>query len=311
MGLFSRTPKVVLDLGPAGPYRATDTITATVTLPEDLDGVTSAKVELGYLNGFRYVWAGRAGSALTGASETAFVLGVTDTSPGNTKDGEEWVHVLDVPLTVAGGVLGSGTHAVALRLPSWSPGSSEFVVRWQARLRVERSGRDVEVDVPLQVLVAAPEQLPTFADLPLVQGERSFTNSVRWNVVIDRTCYRPGEEIRGTLGLTPQEPIERTALVAAWFRKKQTSHPLDKQPPTGGPNESWVPRPMISIAKDIQLVWRERTELPFVLPLPLGIDPTTEAVHSSLDWEIEFKLEFSGMTGSIERARQPFVVCTA
>ncbi|MET3960722.1 hypothetical protein ABIE44_000656 [Marmoricola sp. OAE513] len=309
MGLFSRKARAGLDLSPAGPYRATDTVTATVTIPEALDGVTAATVELGYLNGFRYVWAGRAESAMTGASETAFVLGVTDTNPGNSKDSEEWVHVLDVPLTVAGGVLGSGTHAVPLRLPSWSPGSSEFVVRWQARLRVERSGRDVEVEVPLQVLSAAPDPVPAPEDMELVQGERSFTNSVLFDVTTDRSAYRAGETIHGTIGLTAREPITRTALVAAWFRKVQTSHPLDKQPPLQ-PNESFTPRPMISIARDVMLVQGQRVEFPFLLPIPADVDPTSEAVHASLDWEIQFKVEFSGMTGAIERAQKKVIFYT-
>lgn len=293
MGLLRRAPRADLRLEPPGPYRATDMVSVAVTLPEALDAVVSARVELGYVNEFRYVWTGAAGGS----------------NPGTAKDGEAWVQVLEEPLPVTAGVLAAETRLVTFRLPSWSPGSSERAVRWQVRLRVDRRGRDVAVDVPLEVLVAAPEPTPDRHDLPLVQGERASANSIAFDVTTERTCYRPGDQVRGVLGLTAREPVTRTALVAAWFQKLHLSHPLDKQPPAQ-PSESFTPRPMIDIAKDVQLVAEQRVELPFVLPLPAGIDPTTEAVHSSLTWNIEFKVEFSGLTGAIERAQLPIVVHT-
>ncbi len=96
--------------------------------------------------------------------------------------------MLDQPLSVAGGHLEAGKHAVGLRLPSWSPGSAGSTVAWEARLRVERDGRDVEASAPLTALVAAPNPAPTEAvhstlewlariPLPLLSGLKSFRAS--------------------------------------------------------------------------------------------------------------------------------------
>jgi hypothetical protein len=308
MGLFSRKKAAALVLSPEGPYRATDTITATVTLEEALDKVTAARVELGYVNGYRYRWAGREDAAFNKGNDTWLTMGQVGTNYGSDKDAEDWVHVLDQQLVLAGGVLGAGQHQVALRLPSWSPGSSKEVVRWEARLHVERDGKDVTESVPLSVLVAAPDPAPGSADLPLVQGQSALNNTVTFEVETERGCYRPGEEVRGTVAVTPREPVTRKALLALWFRKEQASHPLEKNP--GQPTESFT-RPMVDIAKDVQLVQGQRVEFPFSATLPAHADPTTEAVHSSLSWFVQVKLEFAGATGGIERAERGIIVHTA
>lgn len=289
----------VLEVGP-GPYRAGDTVAATVVVPRSIEGIHAARVELGYVNGFRHVWVGAA----------------ADSGPGTTKDAHAWVPVVDRPLDATGGVLVEGRHLAAFQVPAGAPGSSgtagphHRTVTWQVRLRIERRGRDVAVDVPLTVVVAAPDPAPERADLPLVQGERRTADSVLFDIAAERTCYLPGSEVRGVLGLTSRDPVARTALVAAWFQELLDSHPLEKVPPTGA-SEAHLPRPMIPVAKGVSLVQGRRVELPFTLPLPTGIDPTTDAVHSSLRWNVEFKVEFSGLTGEIVRARLPIVVHTA
>ncbi|MFL6060751.1 MAG: hypothetical protein ACJ72E_05940 [Marmoricola sp.] len=305
MGLFSRKQAAALALSPEGPYRATDTITATVTLDEALDKVTSARVELGYVNGYRYMWAGKADATLRQGNDSWLTMDQVGTNYGSDKNTEDWVHVLDQELVVAGGVLGAGQHQVALRLPSWSPGSSKEVVRWEVRVQVERGGKDVEVSAPLTVLVAAPDPLP---DLPLVQGQSALNNTVTFEIETERACYRPGEEVRGVVAVTPREPVTRKALLALWFRKEQTSHPVEKNP---GQTVEMFTRPMVNIVKDVQLVQGQRVEFPFAATLPDDADPTTGAVHSSLTWWVQVKLEFSGATGGIERAERGIVVHTA
>lgn len=308
MGLFSRKAAATVELSPQGPFRATETVTATVTLAEPLDKVTSAQVELGYVNGFRYRWAGRGDAAMKYDNSSLLLTGQVGTDYGSDKDTTAWVPALAEPLVVAGGVLGAGTHQVALRLPSWSPGSSKEVVQWQVRLRVERGGKDVEVEAPLTVLVAAPDPAPASTDLRLIQGERAIANTIDFDIVTERSCYRPGDEVRGVIGVNSREIPTRRCLVAIWFQKVQESHPVEKTP--GGATESFV-RPIVNIAKDVQLTAGVRSEFPFAITLPADADPTTAAVNSSLDWFVQAKVEFAGATGGIERAQREFIVHTA
>jgi hypothetical protein len=308
MGLFSRRSAAALALSPEGPFRATETITVTVNLTEELAKVTSAKVELGYLNSFRYRWAGRGDAAFSQGNDSLLTMGQVGTNYGSEKDTEEWVHVLDEPLTVAGGVLGSGSHQVPLRLPSWSPGSSKEVVQWQVRLHVERDGKDVSIETPLTVLVAAPDPVPAPTDLPLIQGGSALANSIDFDIVTERSCYQPGDEVRGVIGVTSREVVTRKALVAGWFQQVQDSHPVEKTP--GSATEAFI-RPMVTFAKDVQLTAGVRSEFPFALTLPTDVDPTTEAVSSSISWFVQVKVEYAGATGAIERAQRGIIVHTA
>jgi hypothetical protein len=308
MGLFSRKKAATLALAAPGPFRATETVTAIITVDEPLDNVTAAVVELGYVNVFRYRWAGRADATFSQGNDSLLTMGQVGTNYGSDKDGSEWVHVLDEPLAVAGGVLGAGSQQIGVRLPSWSPGSSKEVVGWQLRLHVERDGKGVEESVPFTVLVAAPDPAPDQADLPLIQHETALNRSLDFDISTERSCYKPGEEVRGVVGVTSREIVTKTALVAAWFQRMQESHPVEKNP--GLAIESFT-RPMVDIAKDVMLVAGTRMEFPFTMTLPADVDPTTEAVHSSVAWFIQVKVEFSGLTGGIERARKGIVVHTA
>ena len=154
--------------------------------------------------------------------------------------------------------------------------------------------------------VTAPDPAPV--DLPLIQGERANANSLEFEIETERACYKPGEEVRGRVAVTPREPVERKALVAGWFQRIQDSHPVEKTP--GSPTEEYT-RPMVTFAKDVQLVQGQRAEFPFALTLPTDVDPSTEAVHSSISWFVQIKVEFAGATGAIERAQRGIVVYTA
>ena len=85
------------------------------------------------------------------------------------------------------------------------------------------------------MLVAAPDPAP--ADLPLVQGERAIANDLVFEIETERACYRPGEEVRGTVAVTPTESVRPQGpgrrLVPAAI---QESHPVEKTP--GSPTEA-------------------------------------------------------------------------
>ncbi|RNL80907.1 hypothetical protein [Nocardioides marmorisolisilvae] len=308
MKLFRRRTVASLRLDPGTAVRPTDTLTVTVEVDEAVPGVTAARIELGYVNGFRYHWAGKQAALASQGQDSLLTAGQLGTNYGGDKDSDAWVSVIDAPLTVAAGVLGSGPQQVQLRLPSWAPGTAGEVVRWEARLHVERSGKDTVVAESFTVLSVAPDPAPTSAELPLIQGERALANSILFEIETERGTYRPGEEVRGTVAVTPRDPVDRSALLAVWFQQLTDSHPVEKNP-TLGPSESFV-RPMTSIAKDVRLVQGQRSEFPFALTLPADAMPTLEAVHSSVRWFVQIKVEFSGMTGAIERAERGIVVHT-
>ncbi len=299
-----RKQAATLALSPDRPLRATETVTATVALDEALDRVTDAWVELGYVNTFRYRWAGRRDAAANTDDGSWVTAGQVGTDHGSERDTQEWVEALRSPLVVAGGVLGAGEQRVDLRLPSWSPGSGGSIVRWEVRLHVERDGKDVDVSAGLRVLVAAPDPVP---ELPLIQGTSALFNSLEWDIRTERPCYRPGEEVRGTIVLTPREPVRKGNL-ALTFARMRLSHPLTRTP--GTETESFT-RPYVEIADGLELTPGFATELPFAAVLPADVDPTTEAVHSSLEWYVQPSVMFEGLTGGVESARRGIVVFTA
>jgi hypothetical protein len=262
---------------------ATDEVRVTVALAEDVDKVESAVVELGYVNTYRYRWAGRHDAAAKFDDMSLVTMDQVGTDYGSERDTTDWVGALSQPLPVAGGTVRAGAHEVRLRVPSWAPGTSRSTVRWEARLRIARGGRDVEAEQAFTVLVAAPDPPP--AALPLVQGTKAMHNTIEWDITTERTCYRPGDVVTGTIALTPREPVTRTGELAVYFMTTFTSH--------------------------LQLHHGQTTTLPFSVTLPAEVDPTTEAVHSSLDVSLLARIMFSGLTGGVESARRGIVVYTA
>jgi hypothetical protein len=90
-----------------------------------------------------------------------------------------------------------------------------------------------------------------------------------------------------------------------YFRFNRLSHPLERAP---GDTTEGQTRPTIKVAEDLRFVQGQTTEIPFAITVPADVDPTTEAVHSSLEWFVEAQVSYAGMTGGIERARRGIVI---
>lgn len=84
------TPEVV---------RPRQTVTATVTTDGRVDKVSSATLEWGYDNLYRYHWAGRADSAAATGNDTLLTMGQAGTNYGGERD------------NVAGAVAQHGSHS--------------------------------------------------------------------------------------------------------------------------------------------------------------------------------------------------------
>jgi len=290
-----RRSGATMSVTPDRPVLPTESITATVTLDEPLDDVTDARVEIGYVNTYKYEWA---------RSTTTNLVGPT--SPGGYKDTSDWVSAGDAPLVFAGGALMAGTHSATVRLPSWSPGTSDPAVAWQARLRVDRKGKSPEAEASFTVLAPVPDPLPTGSRL--VQGEHAIANSIRFDVVTDALAYRAGSQVRGTISATPAEPVTKSATADVRFLRAQISHPLEKHP---SPRIEWFSRPHVTVAEDLMLAQGATTEIPFELTLPADASPNVEAVHNSIEWWVVATITFAGLTGAIERARREIFVYNA
>ncbi|MCW2751218.1 MAG: hypothetical protein JWR83_2328 [Aeromicrobium sp.] len=292
--LPKRKSGATMTIVPDRPLLPTESLTGTVTLDDQLDEVTDARIEIGYLNTYKYEWAAPSGGGIA--------TGNTYSSPGGYKDTTDFVHVIDEPLVFAGGTLMAGTYSATLRLPSWSPGSS-FAIAWVARLRVERKGKDPEAEASFTVLSPSPDPLPT--ETRLVQGERAIANSIHFDLVTDAPAYRAGSVVKGTISVTPAEPVTKSARADVRFSRPQISHPLEHRP---SPRIEWFSRPHVTVAEDLALEQGVTTEIPFELTLPADADPTTEAVHNSIEWWVVATITYAGMTGAIEKARREIVV---
>lgn len=302
MRLGGSRSKVALWLEPSV-LRPTESVTATVTIGERIDRVRTASLELGYVNTYSYRWAGRRDAALRHDDASLLTLGDVGTDAGSERDTDDWVAVLDEVLPVAGGVLEAAGHDVVLRIPSWAPGSSQSIVRWVVRVRVDREGRpDVEVEETCTVLAPPPSE--PLADLPL---ERLMGDSSDIVVATERPWVRAGERLRGTVMLTAKSELPEADL-AVFLQRERASHPLERTPGNG----STFDGRRVQLDKHLALAPGVPTTVPFEIDVPADIDPTSEAVHSSLTWFVQARVLYKGFTGHMpERVRRELIICSA
>jgi hypothetical protein len=300
VGLFKRssgaqvavTPEVVSPRQP---------VQATVTADKRIDKVTSATLEWGYTNFYRYRWAGRADSMAADANDYWWLLNEVGTDAGSEKDTEDWVGVTKVELPVAGGEFSGGSSSFTV--PSWAPGSSDVLARWSARLTVERGGRDVDTRGDFTVVIGRDDIRLTDEPQRRIGGD----GDTDIDIVLQSPVFRAGETINGGITLTPHKDMSDGELVIYWAHRR-ISHPLERTPAIAGGTNSG---PTIKLGKGISLRHGTPVTVPFAVPLPEDAPPTGEAVHSSLVWFLEATLMYSKWTQGIEKVRRQIVVVNA
>ncbi len=300
MGLFSRPSGAQVTVSPAV-VSPRDTVTATVTISKPMDKVTSASVEWGYTNFYRYHWAGRADSAAAAANDSLWLTGQVGTNYGGDRVTDEWVAVTKVDLPIATGEFAGGSSV--FRVPSWAPGSSDEIAQWSCRLRVQRGGRDVDSHGDFTVVIGADYVEADQEPLEQVDGAAE--------TVIDLTLsapvYRAGDTIRGQITLTPTLDLPDGDLGVCWQRHRE-SHPLTRSPCPTSP----VDGPIVKLGKHIPLRSGVPVVVPFEVPLPVDAAPSATAVHSSLSWFVQARLFYAGFTAhTTERVRRPIIVVNA
>lgn len=300
MGLFDRAGGVTVDVSPAvvTPRQA---VRVTFTAAKPIERVSSARLDWGYTNFYRYHWAGRVDSAAAAANDTVWTADQVGTNYGGDRDTDDWVSVIveDVPLAT-----GQFTGAAStFKIPSWAPASSSAIARWECRLTVERSGRDVATRGEFTVLIGTADVDPYVEPMEVVSGRAETVI----DIALSRPVYQAGELISGHVTLTPTMDLPDGDLAVSWQRERE-SHPLTRAPGAGGQLDG----PVVSLGKRIPLRAGVPVVLPFELSLPADAPPTAAAVHSSINWFVQARLMYAGFTGHLlERVRRPIVVVNA
>ncbi|MDT5246442.1 MAG: hypothetical protein QOD36_3818 [Mycobacterium sp.] len=288
MGLFKTSGGAKVSVTPEI-VRPRQTATATVTADKAVDKVSSATLEWGYTNFYRYRWAGRADSTAVQMNDSWFMMGEVGTDAGE-KDTEDWVGVTKVELPIAAGEFSGGSSSFTV--PSWAPGSSDALARWSARLTVDRGGRDVDARGDFTVVIGGDDLQVT--DEP--QARTGGDGDTDIGIVLPSLLFHAGETISGQIVLTPNKDMSDCELGIYWGWRR-TSHPLERTPAVGGGSKSGQ---TIKLGKGIPLRNGTPVTVPFAVPLPEAAPPTGAAVHSSLTWFLEASLVYSKWTHGIE-----------
>jgi hypothetical protein len=300
VGLFTRSAGAQVDVTPEVvlPRQA---VTATVTTGRPIEKVTSAKLDWGYTNFYRYRWAGRADSAAAQMNDSWLMLDQVGTDAGSEKNTEDWVSVTKVELPVLNGEFTGGSSSFTV--PSWAPGSSDALARWSARLTIDRGGRDVDTRGDFRVVIGRNNADVVDEPLRRTGGE----GKTELDIMLSSLVFRAGELINGSVTFTPNVDMSDAELGIYWAYST-LSHPLERTPAAGG---GYTRGDVIKLGKGIPIRRGTPVSVPFALPLPVDAPPSGEAVHSSLVWFLEASMMYSKWTQGIEKVRRQIVVVNA
>jgi hypothetical protein len=300
VGLFDRSAGAQVMVTPAV-VSPRQTVQATIGTDKPIDKVTSATVEWGYTNFYRYHWAGRADSAAAAVNDSWVMMGEVGTNAGSERDTDEWVGVTKVELPLASGEFTGGSSTFTV--PSWAPGSSPVLARWSCRLTVQRGGRDVDTRGDFTVVIGPVDLQVEHAATEHVDG----SHDTDIDIALPSSIYRAGATINGQITLTPHADLP-DGEAAVYLQRHRDSHPVTRSPAAA----DVLAGRTLQLGKGIALRAGSPVILPFALPVPEDAPPTASAVHSSLRWAVEARMFYKGFTSQLtERARRPVVVVNA
>jgi hypothetical protein len=276
-------------------------IDVKVVTPKPIGNVTSARIELGYDNFYRYRWAGRADAAATATTDAMWLTEDVGTTYGTDRNTKDWVTVDTVELPTPTSEF-TDTSAT-FRIPSWAPPSSSQIAGWSCRLVVQRRGIDVDEQAEFTV-VAGIDDAPTDIGGPeLVTG----SEAARLDIELSRLVFRAAEIIEGDLLITPSRDLPDGDVRVKW-QGQRDSHPLTRTP---GFDETISGR-TVQLEKRLTLREGAQMRLPFQLELPPDAAPTASAVHSSMRWFVSATMFYAGFASpGTESVRRPIVVVNA
>jgi hypothetical protein len=276
-------------------------IDVKVVTPKPIGNVTSARIELGYDNFYRYRWAGRPDAAATATTDAMWLTEDVGTTYGTDRNTKDWVSVNTVELPTATFEFTDGS--ATFRIPSWAPPSSSQIASWSCRLVVQRRGLDFDEQAEFTVVtgiddapgdIGAPEQV---------------TGSVasRLDIELSRLVFRAGETVEGDVLITPSRDLPDGDVRVKW-QGQRDSHPLTRTP---GFDETINGR-TVQLEKRLTLREGVPMRLPFQLELPPDAAPTASAVHSSMRWFVSATMFYAGFASpGTESVRRPIAVVNA
>jgi hypothetical protein len=268
---------------------------AKVHTTRPITGVSSAALEWGYTNFYRYQWTTeRADPAPENPPDTDAGL------RGTERETEDWVGITRVELPVEAGEFHGGTST--FRVPSWAPGSSALVARWSCRLIMQRNGPGVYARGDFEVIIGSADVRPP--DAPVERLDRACDTDV--DIELPSSIYRAGEAITGRITLTPRIDLPDGELTLH-LQRLLTSHPLTRTRAAADVVHSET----VQLEQRIPLRAGTPVVLPFVLTLPDTAAPTAAALHSSLSWFVAGEMQLPDRGRCVHRVRRKIVVINA
>lgn len=279
VAFFGRSDEVRVDVAPIA-VAPRQQVHATVRPRRPMPEVSSAVLEWGYTNLYRYRCDGRRDRQ------------------HNEQESEDWVGITRVELPVLDGQFRGGSSD--FRVPTWAPGSSPLVARWSCRLTVDRGGQHLSARGDFDVMIGRTDVRP-----PDGSVERSGRfETVDVDIALSSSVYRAGEVVTGHLTLTPRVDVPDVQC-AVYLERSRDSHPL-----TRARAGAEVDRDATSLLDPhLRLLADAPASLPFTLEVPAAAPPSASAVHSSLRWFVTAELRYRG--GDSDRVRRPIVVVNA
>jgi hypothetical protein len=286
------TPSVV------APCQAID---VWATTPKPISDVTSARIELGYNNFFRYRWAGHADAAATAATNAMWLTEDVGTTYGTDRNTKEWIGIFAAEIPTPTSEFTEGT--ATFRLPSWSPPSSSQIAGWSCRLVIERRGIDVEEDAEFTVVTGIDNAPADLGGLEQVTGSAAS----QLEIELPRLVFRAGETIEGAVVVTPSRDLPVGDVRVKW-QGQRDSHPRTRTP---GFDEIVNGR-SVQLEKRLTLREGSPVRLPFQTALPADAAPTASAVNSSMRWFVSATMFYAGFASpGTESVRRPIAVVSA
>ena len=198
-------------------------IDVRVVTPKPIGNVTSARIELGYDNFYRYRWAGRADAAATATTDAMWLTEDVGTTYGTDRNTKDWVSVDTLELPTATSEL---TDASAtFRIPSWAPPSSSQIASWSCRLVVERRGLDIDQQAEFTV-VAGIDDAPADMGTP---EQLTGSAASRLDIELSRLVFRAGETIEGDVLVTPSRDLPNGDVRVKWQGQRTPTRSLAHQ----------------------------------------------------------------------------------